>query len=266
MRPVMPKRSGKSRFTSKIRRLWSQVTSDLLLALFVAQGFDRIHAGGFDGGQHAADDADESEDHRGREQSGGVDGEMDVAFGAILYECAPQGKRSHRPGDNVSENYAGDSTEKRDGQGFGEELDQNVPTAGAESFFDADLAGALSDGDQHDVHQAYAADAEREQADEPEQDFDAGGDDSKVKQIGKHVEDKDGALILGVEIVVKGHRAAHRVGDFQGVAFVFHGDSVEVISVGEVVHGAKRDVHFAVHVFVAIDRKSTRLNSSHLGI
>src|ERR1017187_7799936 len=26
MRPVMPKRSGKSRFTSKIRRLWSQVT------------------------------------------------------------------------------------------------------------------------------------------------------------------------------------------------------------------------------------------------
>ena len=127
-----------------------------------------------------------------------------------------------------------------------------MPTAGAESFFDADLAGALSNGDQHDVHQAHAADAERQQADEPEQNLDAGGDDAQIEQIGKHVEDEDGALILGIEFVVKGHRPADGVGDFQVVAFVFHGDGVQVIGVGEVAHSAVRNVQLAVHVFVAI--------------
>jgi len=36
------------------------------------------------------------------------------------------------------------------------------------------------------------------------------------------------------------------------IALVFHGDGVEVIGVGEVAHGAERDVDLAVHVVVAI--------------
>src|ERR1019366_3584498 len=176
----------------EVKMTWTVMTALAVLMTSMASAQDR----GAQGGQHAADDADESEDHRGREQSGGIDGKTDVAFGAVFHEGAPQGKRSDRPRDDVSENYAGDSTEKCDGKGFGEELDQNVPTAGAESFFDADFAGALGNGDQHDVHQAHAADAKRKQADEPEQNLDAGGDDAQIEQIGKHVEDEDGALIL----------------------------------------------------------------------
>jgi hypothetical protein len=44
------------------------------------------------------------------------------------------------------------------------------------------------------------------QADKAEQNLDAGGDHTlQVEQIGKHVEDKDGALVLGIEVVVEGH-------------------------------------------------------------
>ena len=48
---------------------------------------------------------------------------------------------------------------------FDEELAADVACGGAESFADADLAGALGDGDEHDVHDADAAEREREQSD-----------------------------------------------------------------------------------------------------
>ena len=47
----------------------------------------------------------------------------------------------------------------------------------AQGLFDADFAGALLHRDQHDVHQADAADAERERADEGQQNLERGGYD-----------------------------------------------------------------------------------------
>ena len=52
--------------------------------------------------------------------------------------------------------------------------------------------------------------------------------------------------------MVKRHGAAHCIGDSFMVAFVFHGHSVEVVGIREIAHGAERDIHFAVHVVVAI--------------
>jgi hypothetical protein len=75
---------------------------------------------------------------------------------------------------------------------------------------------------------------------------------AQVEQVGKDVEDKDGALVLGIELMVKSHRPAHGLRNSLVVALVFHGDRAQVVRVGEVVHGAERDVHFSVHVFVAI--------------
>ena len=72
---------------------------------------------------------------------------MDIAFAAILHEGAPEGERSNRPGNDVSENHAGESSEKRDSEGFGEELDQDVPPARPQCFFDADFASALRNRD-----------------------------------------------------------------------------------------------------------------------
>ena len=75
-------------------------------SLLVAQGFDGIEARGFDGGQHAADDADEAEDHRRPDQRGGVNVEMDIAFAGVFDEGAPQGERAYTPGDEISQDHA----------------------------------------------------------------------------------------------------------------------------------------------------------------
>jgi len=52
---------------------------------------------------------------------------------------------------------------------FGEELQHDVAAARAQGFLHADLAGALLHGDQHDVHEADAGDAQGERADQREQ-------------------------------------------------------------------------------------------------
>src|ERR1700679_1971494 len=121
-----------------------------------------------------------------------------------------------------------------------------------QSFFHADFAGALGDGDQHDVHEADATDTEREQADEAEENFDSGRDDLQVEEISKDVEHENGALIFGVEVVVESHRLPHGFDDFGVVAFVFHDDRGEVVGVGQVAHGAVGHVDVLVDVVVAV--------------
>ncbi len=53
--------------------------------------------------------------------------------------------------------------------------------AGAQRLLHADLARTLRDRHEHDVHQADAADAEREKPDEGQQDLDAGRDDAELR-------------------------------------------------------------------------------------
>ena len=55
--------------------------------------------------------------------------------------------------------------------------------ARAERFFDADLAGALLHGHQHDVHEADAGDAQRERADHGEQHLQRDGQDAELAQL-----------------------------------------------------------------------------------
>ena len=55
-----------------------------------------------------------------------------------------------------------DAADAGERDGLDEELEQHLAGAGADGEADADLAGALGDGDEHDVHDADAAD---EQAD-----------------------------------------------------------------------------------------------------
>jgi len=58
-------------------------------ALLVAQRFDRIQHGCFDRRQHAADYSYEAEDRGRPNQRGGVDVEVNIAFGGIFDEGAP---------------------------------------------------------------------------------------------------------------------------------------------------------------------------------
>ena len=63
----------------------------------------------------------------------------------------------------------GDAADESDDGGFGQELAADVDGGGAQGFADTDLAGALGDGDQHDVHDADAAERERQQRDGAEE-------------------------------------------------------------------------------------------------
>ncbi len=62
-----------------------------------------------------------------------------------------------------------DASGEGDGQGFRQKLKEDVALVRAQGLFDADFAGALLHRDQHDVHQADAADAQGQRSDEGEQ-------------------------------------------------------------------------------------------------
>jgi len=112
---------------------------------------------------------------------------VNVSLAGVFDESAPEGERSDRPGNQVSKNNTRESAQQGDDQGLGQKLDEDVPAARAERLFDADLSSALRNGDQHDVHQAHASNAECEQSNKTEKDFDSGRDDPQVKQVGKNI-------------------------------------------------------------------------------
>ena len=62
--------------------------------------------------------------------------------------------------DAGAEGDADDAADGAERDGFDQKLDEDVVALGADGFAHADFAGALGDGDQHDVHHADAADDE----------------------------------------------------------------------------------------------------------
>ena len=56
----------------------------------------------------------------------------------------------------------GDPADQRQQDGLEQELGEDRALGRTDRFADADLAGALGDGDEHDVHDADAADEERD--------------------------------------------------------------------------------------------------------
>ena len=57
------------------------------------------------------------------------------------------------PGDSEADETA----EQANAGGFDQELDQNSSAFSADGFANADLAGALGNGNKHDVHDSNAA-------------------------------------------------------------------------------------------------------------
>ena len=80
----------------------------------------------------------------------------------------------------------------------------------AQRLFYADFAGALLHRDQHDVHEADAADAEGERADESEQNLKRGDYDGELVEVLLEIGHEYGATVVGAEIVVsRQHGANH---------------------------------------------------------
>ena len=68
------------------------------------------------------------------------------------------------------------AAEQAEQGGFGQELDQDIASARAQGFAQADLAGAFGDRDQHDVHDADAAHQQRNAGDAAQEDGQHAGD------------------------------------------------------------------------------------------
>src|SRR6185369_2421491 len=125
----------------------------------------------------------------------------DVGGFGVLSDGAIEGNSPNANRHGISEQDSGDPSGEGDGQRLSEELEEDVATAAAERFLDTDLARALSHGDEHDVHQSNAADAECKRADECEQNLEPGNDDAELLQLLHHVVQMDGALVVRLEVV-----------------------------------------------------------------
>ena len=76
-----------------------------------------------------------------------------------------QGDASKRVGPADAEHDADDAADHAQGHRLDQELKQDVAAAGADRHADADLARPLGDADEHDVHDADAADEQRDAGD-----------------------------------------------------------------------------------------------------
>src|ERR1017187_3349670 len=95
---------------------------------------------------------------------------MDVGFARIFFEQrSHQRKSSNGDGYDVRNDDSDEAAQQHDEERFREELRFDVPFARAEGAPQADFANALIDRDEHDVHHADAANAQRQNADKDQQ-------------------------------------------------------------------------------------------------
>lgn len=78
------------------------------------------------------------------------------------------GNERDEEGEDVAEDEAHQAADNAEDEGFEEELKKDVAGACANRFADTDFAGALRNGDEHNIHDANAADDERDACDERE--------------------------------------------------------------------------------------------------
>src|SRR5664279_2933967 len=221
-------------------------------SLFVAERFDGVEAGGADRGHHTADQSDGSEDEDGDDEGNGVDHEADVAGFGVFGHGAVKCKSAYGESDYVRQDNAEQSADEGDGESFGQKLEEDVPPSRPQRLLHSDFSGALGDGDEHDVHQADAADAQREGADESEQNLETESDDLELVDLLHEIEHHECAAVGGIESVLRGHGVAHGLlNPCIVVGLVIEPDGVEVVSVLEVTHGGEGDVDDAIDIVVA---------------
>src|SRR5699024_2153009 len=118
----------------------------------------RLEAGGLDGGVHAEDNAQRHRDG-GRSQGHPGAGNQDHIEGQLAHDQSP----------DIAYDNAEQSADAADHGCFNQKLDNDASALGADGLADADLPGALGDGDQHNVHNADAAHQQGDGGDAPQE-------------------------------------------------------------------------------------------------
>ena len=182
------------------------------MGLFVAEGVDRVEEGGFCCGDEAEDDAGGGGDAEA--EGDGPPGDDDIDHLRV---------EARERTESVAEGDAQAAADDAEGHGFGKELEQDITTAGADGFSEADFASALGDADEHDVHDANPANEERDADDAREDDC------SDKAHFIEGLED----FVLGEDVEVvgliggEGVAAAEEVDDLgAGFGDGFFGDSL----------------------------------------
>jgi len=224
-----------------------------LVKLLITKGFNGVEVGGADGGDHATDEANYGENAGGNEDGDGGDDELDVGIVGVFGNGGVEGDAAHAKRDGVGEDNASEAADAGDGEGLGEELDEDVVAARAESLFDADFAGTLLNGDEHDVHESDAGDAKGERADEGEQDLEGDGDDGELMELRLEICDEDGAMVRGAKVMSGGEGGAEVLFDDFVVASIVEPDAVDPGGVFEVAHGGEGNPDGGVDVVFAFD-------------
>src|ERR1700691_1816880 len=220
--------------------------------LFVAKRFDWVEARGADSRNHAADQSDSAENDDSDDQGEGINHKPDIAAFGVLGHSAVEREPADQEGDGVSEDDTEESSNESDGERFSQKLEEDMASPRAERLLHADFASALRDRDEHDVHQADAADAKSKGADEGQQNLEADGDDLKLVDLHHEVRDIQGAPVGGIESVLRSQDIAHGLFDAQVVVgFVIEPNGVEVVSVFKITHGGEGDINDAIDIVVA---------------
>ena len=102
---------------------------------------------------------------------------------------------SDEEGERRAENDADDAADDGQKHRFEQELRQDVAVFRAEGFAQADLARALRHRDQHDVHDADAADEQRDRRHRDQEPRQRAGD--RAERVGQRLLGLDGEVVLG---------------------------------------------------------------------
>src|SRR2546421_11151725 len=211
--------------------------------LFVPQGLNGIQTRGTDGGYHTADQPYGTEDKRGHDQSARSNHQADVAGFGVLRYGAVEGEPSDRKRNSVRQNDSQRAADESNGEGFGQELKKDMPPPRAQRLFHSNLTGSLGYRDQHDVHEADPADAQRKRTDEAQQNREAERNEFELVNLFHEVKHHHGAAISRVELVLDGHHSAHRaLQALVSSGLVVEPDGVEVLRILEVADGGEGDV------------------------
>src|SRR5688500_4626773 len=186
----------------------------------VPQRFDRVHPRRRHGGVQPGQDAGQAADDEGGDDAHGVD-----VGGVGLAVAEPADERGDGQGDADAEADAEQAAGQADHRGLDQELEGDVFLLGPQGAADADLAGALGDGGQHDVHDADAADQQREAGDADDDEV-----EDQVEPLGV-AQDLDGGLDLHVDARGGGAAGAGGAADVD----LGLGEAGEVV---DVVHGS----------------------------
>ncbi len=115
-----------------------------------------------------------------------------------------QRNEAQQQADADAADEAADAADQGDDGGLDQELALDVDGGCAERFADADLARALGDGDQHDVHHADAAKRERQQSDGAEEERHHAEDALGELDAFERVPDPESFFVVGLVVVALG--------------------------------------------------------------